>query len=160
MCIRDSIAGSGKTVYGCYTLVDIAGASGSMGAVAGERITENGMRDNYFIDRGWAGIGGISYSGLAEPLSYADLCQAAGLPEDFLDLTLTLAAEGQVLETIPFVYGADLSDLVLPEIPEKEGCYSYWPETDLSRVTFKMCIRDRDSDAPDAYSRTSRRCVD
>ena len=134
------IAGSGKNIRGCYTLVDIAEASGSMGAVAGERITETGVRDNYFVDRGWAGIGGISYSGLAEPLSYAQLCQVPGLPEGFGDLTLTFTADGQVLETVPFAYGADLSALVLPAIPEKEGYYSYWPDFDYSSVTFSAVL--------------------
>lgn len=134
------IAGSGKNIRGCYTLIDIAEASGSMGAIAGERITETGVRDNYFVDRGWAGIGGISYSGLAEPLTYEALCQAPELPEGFTDLKLTFTADDQVLETVSFAYGADLSQLIRPEIPKKEGCYSYWPDFDYSQVTFSAVL--------------------
>ena len=73
-------------------------------------------------------------------MSYAQLCQVPGLPEGFGDLTLTFMADGQVLETVPFAYGADLSALVLPTIPEKEGYYSYWPDFDYSSVTFSAVL--------------------
>ena len=134
------IVGSGKNIRACYALVDIPQASGCIGAIAGERIAEAKVAENYFVDRGWAGIGGISYAGLAEPIAYDRLSQMEGLPEGFLDLTLTFVAEGEVLTTVPFNYGDDLSSLHLPEIPDKEGCYSYWPDFDYSQVTFSAVL--------------------
>ena len=110
------------------------------GAIAGEAKDLEDIRGNSFINTGWAGIGGISYEGRAVPVSYDDMKKSAGLPEDFLEFTIKFRANGSLIKTVPFTFGEDLSNLVLPEIPEKDGFYASWPDTDLSHMTFSTVV--------------------
>ncbi len=131
------IAGQAKKVYNCYSIIQIEKATGRIGAIAGERSKKNtGISSNYFLDTGWAGIGGISYSGTAEPISYEALSQTSGLPDRFLSFSVTFRADGNVLETVDVKFGDNLSGRKLPDIPQKDGFYGYWPEFDFSRVIF------------------------
>lgn len=134
------IAGKADTVTDCRSIIDIQEHIGMTGAIAGEAKDLEDIRGNAFINTGWAGIGGISYEGRAVPVSYDDMKKSAGLPEDFLEFTIKFRANGSLIKTVPFTFGEDLSGLVLPEIPEKDGFYASWPDTDLSHMTFSTVI--------------------
>ena len=134
------IAGKADTVTDCRSIIDIQEHIGMTGAIAGEAKDLEDIRGNSFINTGWAGIGGISYEGRAVPVSYDDMKKSAGLPEDFLEFTIKFRANGSLIKTVPFTFGEDLSNLVLPEIPEKDGFYASWPDTDLSHMTFSTVV--------------------
>lgn len=127
------IAGWAVRLHGCRAIATITGASGRTGAVAGSADLEGGrITGNRFVDTGTAGIDGVSYAGIAEPIDYGALCGEEGIPEAFTFFTLTLLADGEAVAAIPFQYGEDLSRLPLPAPPEKEGCYGRWPSFDTS----------------------------
>lgn len=73
-------------VSGCYTLVDISDSGRYSGAVSG---TEDGeFKGNYYVSDTLAGLGRISYSGKAEPISFESFTQVKGLPQGMTQFTL------------------------------------------------------------------------
>lgn len=135
------IAGQAKKMTDCYSIVNIEKGTGLVGAIAGTRSKqENGIGNNYFLDTGWGGIDNISYSGIAEPISYEALSGLSQLPEKFLKFILTFRADGNVIGEESVKFGESLSPSRMPQIPEKEGYYSSWPEFDFSNITFSAVL--------------------
>ncbi len=67
------IAGDGKNIRDCLSLVTVGSAENWYGAIAGH-VYENGeVRNNYFVSDDLAGIDRVSYSFKAEPVSYEDV---------------------------------------------------------------------------------------
>lgn len=134
------IAGFGYCIKNCRTLVEIPDAAAFSGAIAGEREPNQTVSGNYFVSDFLAGIDGISYKDMAEPMDYSSFMKLEDLPEEFTKFALTYIADGEVIETVPFSYGADLSDRQAPALPAKEGCYGTWEECDYGRMTFSKDI--------------------
>lgn len=65
-------------------------------------------------------------------MEFAELAAKAEIPTDFKNFELRFVADDEVLKTVPFEYGADLSDVEYPEIPKKDGYNGKWEEADLS----------------------------
>lgn len=84
----------------------------------------------------YGAVDDISYGGKAEPVEFASLTEKADVPTDFLKFELRFVADDEVLKTVPFEYGADLSDVEYPDIPQKDGYNGKWEEADLSDMTF------------------------
>ncbi len=122
------IAGWAVRLTDCRAVTTIRAGTEFVGSIAGGADLETGeVRGNRFVPAGAAGIDGVSYSGVAEPASLEEIEAEAGTPAEFLSFTLTLRAGDTVVEQIPFQYGADLSALALPQVPEQEGSYGRWP---------------------------------
>lgn len=134
------IAGLGYCIKNCRSLVEIPHADAFIGAIAGDRESNQTVSGNYFVSDFLAGIDGISYKGVAEPMDYSSFMKLEDLPEEFTKFALTYIADGEVIETVPFSYGADLSDRQAPALPVKEGCYGTWEECDYGRMTFSKDI--------------------
>ena len=79
------------------------------------------------------GIYGISYTGVAQPISYEDLLDVKGLPAGFRQLKVTFRVDDIYVGIQTFEYGQSLSEIKFPTVPKKEGCYVVWP--DLSGET-------------------------
>lgn len=127
------IAGWADRLQNCAAIVTVAEGTECVGAIAGDADLEKGeLSGNRFVDTGTAGIDGISYAGIAEPVDFETLRAVADIPTEFVSFTLTLVAEDETVATIPFYYGEDLSLVKLPEVPEREDGYGVWPEFDTS----------------------------
>ncbi len=120
------IAGWAGSLRDCCSIVTVREGTERVGAIAGSG-DRNGMQNNRFLNTGTAGIDGVSYAGIAEPIAFDALRQLPGIPDALAAFTLTLLADGKTVDEIPFAYGEDLSRIVLPEVPEKAGCYGSWP---------------------------------
>ncbi len=74
------IAGRGGNIRECYSIsvIENENAKGS-GAIAAA--VEGSAKNNYFIDEGIGGIGGTSYSGSAEGLTFEDMISSDVLPD-------------------------------------------------------------------------------
>lgn len=120
------IAGWAGSLRDCCAIATVLEGTERIGAVAGSG-DRDGMQNNWFVDTGVAGIDSISYAGIAEPIAFDTLRQLPGIPDALAAFTLTLTADGEIIQEIPFAYGEDLSRITLPEIPEKEGVYGVWP---------------------------------
>ena len=129
------IAGKGCDIFYSisYPNPDMTGEYG--GSVAGQLAEDGILSGNYYVRGNLPGVDSIGYEGGATPLEYEELCRIAGVPDAFLNFTVTFRADGQELATYHCKYGDSLDENLIPEIPEKEGCYGSWPEFDYSFIT-------------------------
>ncbi|MDD5945252.1 MAG: hypothetical protein PUD43_06005 [Clostridia bacterium] len=134
------IAGGADTVENCRSIISIEDSIGRVGATVGEAKDIDNIKNNSFVNTGWAGVGGISYEGRSVPMTYEQMNAQGGLPDEFLEFTLKFVANGSLIKTVPFTFGEDLSDMELPEVPERDGYYGSWPDTDLSHMTFSTVL--------------------
>ncbi len=135
------IAGWADRLENCAAIVTVDEGTECVGAIAGDADLEKGeLSGNRFVDTGTAGIDGVSYAGIAEPVDFETLRAVAGIPTEFVSFTLTLVAEDETVATIPFYYGEDLSLVKLPEIPEREDGYGVWPEFDTSGLNSDITL--------------------
>lgn len=125
-------------VSGCYTLVDIPDSGRYSGAVSG---TEDGeFTGNYYVSDTLAGLGRISYTGKAEPLSFEAFAQTEGLPEKMTQFTLRFLVEDEEIKSQSFSYGDSFGSDILPEIPIKDGYYATWNTDDLTELHFDKTV--------------------
>lgn len=125
-------------VSGCYTLVEIADGGRCTGAICG---TETGsFSGNYYVSDTLAGLGRIGYTGKAEPMTFEELCQVSGLPEQMTQFTLRFLVEDEEIKSYDFSYGDSFGSEVFPEIPVKDGYYASWDTQDLSDLHFDKTV--------------------
>ncbi|MBQ9044536.1 MAG: hypothetical protein IJ112_01155, partial [Oscillospiraceae bacterium] len=135
------IAGYGKSITGCSTLMNLNTDGNCVGTIAGELDTDGNVSGNYFVHDSAAGIDGISYEGKAQGLSYEEFMKRDGVPAEFSSFTATFTANGEVVKTIVFAYGASIDESEIPECPVVEGNYGRWPDFDYNNLTFDVEIR-------------------
>lgn len=133
------IAGRAGSVSGSYAISQVTAEEG-MGAIAGKSGNIGSLRDNYYVNNGVGAVDSISYSGKAEPISYAELSKINGLPRRFIDFTVTYIADGNVIDRVPAEYGRPLSRVVPPEVPAKVGCFGVWQEPENENVERDITI--------------------
>lgn len=132
------VTGESSTVTGCYSMVEIPEYRQYIGAISG---SESGSyAGNYFFSDTLAGINHVSYTALAEPISYESLLRVESLPQRLRKLTLTFLAEGEALKSQTFSFGDSFGPDVFPTIPEKDGYYARWDTTDLTDLHFDTVV--------------------
>lgn len=135
------IAGQADCIRNSYSMASILQAEGWMGAIAGqdrvdsreEDITLNrsSVRDrisgNYYVSSKLYGINGVSYMGVAEPLTYEELLAREDVPTEFHRLTVTfIDGEENPIQSLELPYGADLTKLQYPHVAADSGDYMEW----------------------------------
>lgn len=134
----DTLTDESSTVRNCFSMVIINRFSQYGGAVSGVNIGE--FSENLFVSDSLAGIDRVSYAGKAEPISYEDLIKRKSIPTGFYAFTLEFVADGEIIYSVSFEYGASFDDSVFPEMPVKEGHYGKWDITDLTNLTFDTTV--------------------
>ena len=132
------IAGTGHNISGCYSLIGVDQVVACTGAIAGE--ADGTLEKNYFVHDVLGGVDGISYHGVAEPISYRQLSARSEVPDDFRQLTLTFVADGETVKVITFSYGDSVPASEIPEVPEKEGYTGSWPAYSYEGLRFSDTI--------------------
>lgn len=135
------VAGLGTNVTGCNTLVNLNSTGNCVGTIAGELTDDGSASDNFFVHETEAGIDGISYQGKAENMTYDEFMARSGVPAEFSSFAVTFTANGEVVKSITFAYGASIDKSQIPECPALEGNYGKWPEYDYSHLTFDVEIK-------------------
>ena len=120
----------------------IDNAAERIGAIAGivDDPLDGSVTGNTFVDEGSAGIDGVSYAGIAEPMSYDDFLAQGDVPLAFSNLTLRFMDGDTLVAQCDVPYGGSLADEDIPVVPAKEGSYGEWDTTDFSSITFDMTI--------------------
>lgn len=85
-------------------------------------------------------IGGVSYAGHAQPMTYEELRSLPDIPAEFAAFTLTFRAGETIVKEISFTYGRDLSVIELPPVPEREGFYGEWQPFDTSGLRSDVLV--------------------
>lgn len=135
------IAGWADHLRDCAAIVTVNEGTECVGAIAGNADLDNGeLLGNRFVDTGTAGIDGISYAGIAEPVDFETLRAVRDIPLEFVSFTLTLKVEETILASVPFRYGEDLSLIKLPRVPEREDAYGVWPEFNTSGLNSDITL--------------------
>lgn len=136
------VAGLGKKITDCRTLVGISELNECTGTVAGyaEVGEDEAIKGNFYVNEELGGIDGISYSDVAQRISYEKLIADKTVPSDFSRLKLSFVADGEVIKTVDFKYGGTIDASEIPAVPEKEGFTAQWPEYDYSVLTFSDYI--------------------
>jgi len=129
------IVGKGCDIFYSYAYPSVESTGECSGSIAG-RIQEDGiLAGNYYVRGNVPGIDSIGYEGGATPLTYEEFCSSEGVPEAFSEFTVSFQADGRELASLRRRYGEAIDPADIPEVPEKEGSYGFWPEFDFSCVT-------------------------
>ncbi len=142
------IAGYANTLQDCYAIVSADATDGRKGAIAGQVTSYNAtdrdetpnVYNNYYVGDDLFGIDNISYTGMAEPISYTDLLTVDGLPNEFWHLKVVYRIEDTYLGSQEVKYGESLANLNYPDIPAREGFYGKWPDYSDRVMTCNLII--------------------
>lgn len=128
------IVGYGYGIENCCTMIKVKEAEAFSGAIAG-KVTDNAeIANNFFVSDEIAGIDRISYSGMAEPVSYKTLLEMEGIPTKFRNMKITFYADDEEVGTAECPFGGSVALDKYPTIPAKEGFYADWDNKELVDV--------------------------
>lgn len=130
------IAGSGTKIRNCHAMVLIGDEAVRKGAIAGWLETEEderlgfdeNVKDNFFVGGTLNGIDGVSYTGSAEPVTYAEMLTVEGIPLQYRHLQITFVANDKVVDRMEVKYGKALSEIEFPQAPPVPGSFGKWPD--------------------------------
>lgn len=128
------ITGSGSDIEDCYAIVRLQDATAFAGAIAGEVDETGSVLSNYFVSDELAGIDRISFHGKAEPMSYEDMLEVEGIPDEFRKMVITFYADDVEVSRAECAYGGSVSEALYPDIPVKDGFYADWDVKELKNV--------------------------
>lgn len=138
------IVGYGDQIFDSVAYNELSGDGGErVGAVAGQINSEGQLYGNYYVTGQVYGVNGIDYQYGAEPISYADLSNMAGIPSAFSDFTILFLAEGNKVAEIQTHYGESISEDRIPAVPTKEGYYGVWPTYNFDFVSGNKVLEAR-----------------
>lgn len=134
------IAGQGVILTDNAAILDIYDCTERRGAIAGfvDFTDKNAdVSANCFVDRGVAGIDGISYAGKASPVDFEQFRVIAG---SAAVIDVTFVVDEKIVSTVAVEYGGALKESDFPEIPAKSGCFAEWSDFDSKCVTFPVTV--------------------
>lgn len=134
------IAGTGKEITDCRSLVVVDACDEARGAIAGTVADDGTLERNYFVSSSLAGVDGVSYAGQAEPMDFGSFVQLENLPDAFRSMTVTFRADGKTVRTFSLNYGDELPKASLPEVPAKDGYYGTWGDFEGGVITFDETV--------------------
>lgn len=134
------IAGNGKTITDCYSMVEIQDGTYYLGSIAGQIDDSGTVENNYFVEGCPPGIDGISLAGEAQPVSYDEFLELPDMPEAFRSIHLTFMADDSQVARITINYGESFDVTKLPEVPQKDGYSGVWEDFSQENITFDQTI--------------------
>lgn len=136
------IAGSGYDIDTCRAMVVIDEGTEQLGAIAGtvDDPRSGDITGNTFVDEGVAGLDDVSYADIAAPLPFDEFAAQENLPGAFKKITVHFNAEGNCVAEFTLDYGGSLTPDQFPEVPQKNGSWGVWEDTDLTDLTFDAVV--------------------
>ena len=136
------IAGSGYDIDTCRAMVVIDEGTEQLGAIAGtvDDPRSGDITGNTFVDEGVAGLDDVSYADIAAPLPFDEFAAQENLPGAFKKITVHFNAEGNCVAEFTLDYGGSLTPDQFPEVPQKNGSWGVWTDTDLTNLTFDAVV--------------------
>ncbi len=137
------IVGRGCDIFYSYAYPELCYSGECAGSVAGSLREEGTLYGNYYVQGKVPGVDSIGYESGAMPLSYEEFCGMDGVPDAFVEFTVSFLAEGQELASFQCRYGDSIDKSLIPQVPEKEGYFGVWPQFDYSCVTGNKVLEAR-----------------
>ena len=136
------IAGSGYDIDTCRAMVVIDEGTEQLGAIAGtvDDPRSGDITGNTFVDEGVAGLDNVSYADIAAPLPFDEFAAQENLPGAFQKITVHFTAEGNCVAEFTLDYGGSLTPDQFPEVPQQDGRWGVWADTDLTNLTFDAVV--------------------
>lgn len=134
ICAKDyvgGITGEGNTILNCIGIATIEADGERIGGIAGYTEKDGEVSGNLFVKEGYDGIDNISYLGVAEPVSYAEIMEKEGMPEGFTQMQVAFEVEEELVDEMTVPYGSTLTEEDFPKLEEREGYYIKWPKTSV-----------------------------
>lgn len=132
------IAGLGGALTDCRSMVRAQGDGEYRGAIVGQ--AEDELTGNRYLLEDLAGLDGVDVTGMAEGLEFSAFAQLDHIPADFLTFSYRFTVDGQTVAEIPFSYGADLDQSLVPEAPARDGTYGIWPDYPVHGLIRSMVL--------------------
>lgn len=132
------IAGLGGDLTDCRAMVRAQGDGEYRGAIAGA--SDGTLTGNRYLLEELAGLDGVDVTGQAEGLDFAAFSRLDGIPEDFLTFSYRFVVDGETVAEIPFSYGDDLDQSLVPEPPVRDGEYGVWPDFPVEHLTRSLVL--------------------
>lgn len=131
------IAGYATTLTDCTSMVNVLDFTQYVGAIAGSvrELDKDKISGNVFVSDTLQGIDGVSYTGIAEPVTYEEVMSQSTVPKAFRQMVLTFRADDELIRSVRVSYGGSLQANQIPDIPEKDGFYGTWSKTDFTDIT-------------------------
>lgn len=124
------IAGFAKELENNKAMASLNPRKGEyLGSIAGELDPEGYALDNLYVKKGMGAIDGITYEGEAVGVEYEEFLSREDVPDRFRSITLSFIADGETIRSVEVEYRGDLSPDQIPEVPQKQGYYAQWEET-------------------------------
>lgn len=122
---------AGSLVSNCRALTNIKEATKFYGAIAGSPDGE--YIGNIFTSDSLAGLGTYSNDDAAN-VSYKELTEGEGVPEEFTKLHVRFYADNILLDEAEVKYDQSYSNDLYPKIPAKKGYYAKWDVAELNNI--------------------------
>lgn len=136
------IAGSADKISNSYSMASILEADGYIGAIAGMEENDDSeeddptirrsdlrerIHDNYYVSSRLFGINGVSYVGVAEPITYEELVERPETNLAFRHMeAIFVDADDNVVKRENIKYGERLENLKYPVLQTEAGDYIEW----------------------------------
>ena len=130
------IAGDGKEINQCISIPEIDSEGAFLGSVAGTLEEGSG---NLFVNDSIGGANGISYSEIAEPVSYEALLSLDGIPESMRTLSIRFIVDGEEIEETKIPYGGSVTSL--PSVKPVDGKYWCWDEFEKDGIRYSQTVQ-------------------
>ena len=145
------IAGSAAIATDNLVVVHFGNVNEKVGAILGSREepltdTEDPIARNFYLqmDTDTGAIDGISYEGMAQPLTNNQFLVQKSLSDIFKSVQIRFVYEDGTSETVTLAPGGRLSADQIPPIPQKDGFCGIWEglaDTKLTDILFDMEFR-------------------
>ncbi len=132
------IAGYGHDIYECYTIPSIIEYDSFAGAIAGEVDDNSTLKDNYFVSDALSGVDRISYSKMAEPLTYKEMMKLENVPDEFKYMQVSFLIDDEVVGRKTIEYGHTMVEDQYPDSVAEEDYYIDWDTSIVHDVTTDM----------------------
>ena len=139
------IAGYAVMLHNCAAMPAIESATSRFGAIAGQikeddTSAKTNVYDNYFVSEALNGIDNISFSGIAEQVSYQDLFTIPNIPVRFRQLQVVYLVDGDVCKIENVNYGTTVENLSYPQYDKGQDLYVRWPLLQRTHITENMVL--------------------
>ena len=150
-----------KTSYGAFSTLRATKVVGKdnddavfTGMISGS--DKGAYKDNVFVSDSFAGLGGASYAGKAEPISYKALIRRNSTPEEFRTVNVRFTRNGELIEERKIQYGDSIDTEDYPILPSNEEYYGRWINPTEGPIYNDMVIMAEDCFA---YSSKKKHCL-
>lgn len=130
------VAGEGCDISNCRSYSYVKSEKECSGSVAGN--ATGTVEGCVFVENDLGGLDGISYAGIAEPVSYSEMMRLPGVPDWFKKITVTFVSGGNTVSVKEVEFGGSIEKL--PEVKMDGTRYWKWNDFDNAHIYYSQTV--------------------